>query len=1361
MNFKTFAGLKRFFKISVLVLILGLPSAVPPPVWSSTPEKDRGLKYITNYSRKDYKSHSQNWSIIQDKRGVIYLGNQGGVLEFDGVSWKEIIPPNQTARSLAIDDNGTVYVGGMNEIGYLWPDSKKSLQYVSLVQGLDEEYKNFSIVWRTHWTEQGIYFGATKFLFRWNSKEIKVWKAADFFAPLFLCDKKLYTRRQGVGILEMKNGSLETMPGGEFFSSQKVYMMVEFEPGTLLVGTGSQGFYLYSGGKIKPFETDALQVINDKRLSYGIRLSSGDFALATFLGGVFIIDKRGCLKQVFDKSSGLTDDSVNYVFEDSQGNLWLALNNGAAKIEYASPLSIYNEQANLPGIVLSVTGHGPDNDLYAGTTSGLYYLEAPGKFSPVPGMTGECWSLLSTGGPLLAATNTGVFQVENDMNRPVTAEHSYVLLRSRVEPNRTWVGKAHGLDSLYWENKTGRWRVERQFEEITHEIRTIVEDKKGNLWLGTRTKGVLKVDFPGAGTIDHPVVTLYDTSHGLPPEEVHVFTAAGHIMFTSVKGIFYFDEKKRYFLPDHTFGAEFAGGETGENVFRIAEDNFKNVWLHSGNRNIQAVPQPGGAFVLDKKPFLRLPLAQVNDIYPDPDGETTWFASVDGLIRYDTKVKKNYELAFQTLIRQVWINGKLVFDGYKPGNDRNALFPVIPFKDRNLRFHFAAPFFEAETQTQYQCNLEGYDDDWTAWSRETWKDYTNLDSGSYTFRVRAKNVYGNTGTEAVFQFKVLPPWYTTWWAFVLYAISAAFMIFLVVKWRSRKLEQIIKQRTSEINDQKQQLQEQAEKLKEMDRVKSRFFANISHEFRTPLTLIMGPLGKMLSSCRRNEQARELKLMLRNSQRLLGLINQLLELSKFDSGKMKLQACRQNIVPFLKGILYSFDSLAIQNDQDLAFHTDAAEIVLYFDPARLEQMIANLLSNAVKFTPAGGKITLAVRVNNAGPKEGHFLEISVCDTGPGIPGDQLAHIFDRFYQTDSTYEHHHKGSGIGLAIAKEIVELHHGTISVHSSREASSGTEFVVRLPMGDAHLEPGEMVEASAVPWKLQEEAPMEADETEGTGIPADHEEKQTGSDEPVIKDTGKDIILVVEDSADMRLYIRGALEPLYTVVEANDGGQGLQKAREIIPDIIICDVMMPVMDGYDVCRGLKNDIATSHIPLILLTAKTGEESILAGLETGADDYITKPFSTKILCARIKNLIDLRRHLRETFKRQMTLQPAKLNVSSIDEEFLKDLYRVLGKNISDPEFNVEELSRKLYMNRVTMYRKINALTGESPSEFIRSYRLKRGAELLKTGPGTVLEVAFQVGFSTSSYFIKCFKEKFHQLPSEYQRTEKMRDDRGS
>jgi signal transduction histidine kinase/DNA-binding response OmpR family regulator len=1374
LSIKIYPRLKRiFFLFSVTLLLLELPSWNTSNIYG----QNTGYKFFKNYTPEEYEGHNQNWAVLQDKRGIIFVANNIGLREFDGVTWRKIDVPNVTVRSMATDDTGTIYAGGKDEIGFLAPDSKGTLQYVSLLDHLDSNKKNFSDAWETHWTKQGIYYRTSNFLFRCDpvSKKIKVWEADNGFHIAFVCRGTLFIRQKNIGLMKIDKGSdsLKVVPGGETFAEKKIYMMAPYQNNSkkLLIGTRSKGFYLYDGIQAVPFTTGADSYLIEKKLSHGIRLSSGDFALATLHGGLVIIDSQGNLKEIFNKDYGLQDDNVKYVFEDSQGNLWLCLDKGISKIEYTSQVSIYDDRSNLPGNVQSVTRH--NKNLYAGTTSGLFFLDSPHGFRLAAGITNNCWSLLSIEDSLLAATSDGVFKVENEKKKKVIKNRSYVLLHSRKDTNRVWVGTSRGLVSLYF--KDGQWSGERYFENITQEIKTIVEDKKGNLWLGTRTQGVLKVDSPGNGTILNAVVSQYHTSHHLPAGPVRVFRAAGQVMFATDKGIFRFDENKKIFIPDSTLGKEFAGGSRG--VFLIKEDKNKNIWLHSLSRNFQVKPQPDRTFVLNEKPFLRLPDIQVNEIYPDPGGNTTWFASNDGLIRYDTTVKKNYHCDFPTMIRKVLVNGEVIFDGYK----YEKLFPVFEYKDRNLRFEFAAPFFEAETRTNYQCFLEGYDDNWSALTPETRKDYTNLDSGSYRFRVRAENIYENFSKEDVFQFKILPPWYKTWWAYTIYIIAGLLAISFVVKWRSgklarekQKLEQIVKQRTKEIEERTNeikdknlqlekktaQLEEQSEKLKEMDKVKSRFFANISHEFRTPLTLIMGPLEQVMSETRDSEHQKKLNLMLRNSQRLLGLINQLLELSKFESGTMKLQACQQNIIPFLKGIAASFDPVTTKNELDLTFQAEEEDIILYFDPGKLEEVLFNLLSNAVKFTPPGGKIT--VKVTKISTKEEDFpsgsVNITVSDTGPGIPRDQLAYIFDRFYQSDFTYEHHQKGSGIGLSIAKELVELHHGTIDVHSLE--GKGTEFVIRLPLGDTHLGPEEIVEPPAKPYKHKTipEIPSLYIKEKKPGIQEEVQEGQTDTittkEDFVYLKPKKNIILLVEDSADFREYIRKALEPLYTVLETKDGLEGLQKAQEIIPDLIISDVMMPGMDGYELCRKLKKHITTCHIPVILLTAKASEDSIIHGLETGADDYITKPFNTKVLCARIKNLIDLRSHLQQTLKREMTLQPAKISVSNNDKKFIKNLKEVIDKDISNPDFNVTQMCKNLDMSQPTVYRKIYALSGESPTEFIRSYRLKRGAELLKENPAmTVLEVAMEVGFSSANYFSKCFKKMFHQLPSVYQASE--------
>jgi signal transduction histidine kinase/DNA-binding response OmpR family regulator len=1327
-----------------------------------------GCKYLKNYSTGKFP---QNWWFVQDQQGVIYAANNAGVRVFDGVSWRHIDVPNLNVRSLALDEKGTIYVGGIDEFGFLAPDSRGSLQYVSLLRHLKDNQKNFSKVWRVSPTKEGVYFRTKQYLFRWNPdlKRMKVWKSRGQarFDASFTCGGKLFIHQRNIGLMQMIDDSLRMIPGNETFAAVKIYMMVPYQNRKILIGTRSKGLFIYDRGGMStiPFPTGADDYLKENQLNHGIGLASspGLFALATLRGGLVILNSRGGLKEIFTKSSGLQNDSIKCVYEDFQGNLWLALEKGIAKIEYNSPISIYDEdRANLAGIVLSVVRHGSNNGLYVGTTRGLYFLADAGKgqFHPISETIGNCWHFLSTKDSLFVAATNGVFQVSNNnvVKRGIINIPSYAFRRSRREPRRVWVGTQEGLVSLY------SWEMEHHFEDIKGDITTIVEDREGNLWLGTTTNGIFRMVFPGDGGVTNPGVTNYGTAHGLPAREANnVFFAAGHLIFATQKGIFRFDEKKKAFLPDKTLGDQFANGS--RSVAYITEDRNKHIWFHSDFKNFLAVPQADGDFKIMKNSLLRLPQDQVNFIYLDPREEhITWFAANESLIRYDTTVKKNYHQDFLTFIRKVLVSGKTIFEGHRA----KSIYPVIDYKDRNLRFEFAAPFFEAEKKTQYQCLLEGYDSHWSAWNNETWENYTNLDDGVYTFRVRAKNVYENLSREAIFQFKVLPPWYQTWWAYLIYTFLTFLGVYFIVKWRSwklvrekQKLEQVIRERTTEINEKNLQLEEQSEKLKEMDQIKSRFFANISHEFRTPLTLIMGPIEQRLSLCRDKQQEKELQMMLRNSQRLLNLINQLLDLSKLDSGKMKLQAARQNIIPFLKGLVGSFESLVVQKPLDLTFQTEEENILLYYDPEKLEKVICNLVSNAVKFTPPKGKITVSAKKYNAVevnyPKG--YLEILFRDTGIGIPGNQLIHIFDRFYQADGSlaHEHHQKGSGIGLALVKELVTLHHGDISVQSSE--GKGTEFIIRLPLGKTHLKPEEIfesvgpvedVEPEALVYQREQEQPLAV---QGDDMIEKDENRveESGADDPGEEE--KNVILVVDDSSDVRTFIKSSLESFYTIVEAADGGEGIDKARAIIPDLIVSDVMMPNVDGFELCRVLKTDIDTSHIPVVLLTAKASEESIIEGLETGADDYITKPFNTKILLTRIKNLIDLRRQLQEKIQREMMMQPTEIAVSSMDQEFMKGLKKAVEKNMSEEEFGVDELAKGLYMSRATLNRKLRALTGESTNQFIQSYRLKRAAQLLKTNFGNVTEVAFEVGFSNSAYFSKCFKDKFHQLPHTFQASE--------
>ncbi len=746
---------------------------------------------------------------------------------------------------------------------------------------------------------------------------------------------------------------------------------------------------------------------------------------------------------------------------------------------------------------------------------------------------------------------------------------------------------------------------------------------------------------------------------------------------------------------------------------------------------------------------------------------------------------------------------KILFNGLKEGffkkGNKGVLtsgkYLELQYSDRNLRFEFAATFFEAEERTLYRCFLEGYDEGWSSWKEEPQIHYTNLGPGNYTFRVQAQNVYRYKGEEDRIQFKILPPFYRTWWAYLSYFILLLLLIYGIVKWRlSRlrwekvKLEGIVHEKTREVREknrrlelQAETLQNQSEELKEMNKVKSRFFANISHEFRTPLTLILSPLEQMLAESRDGKTRRLLGTMLRNSQMLLTLINKLLDLARFDSGAMKLQAAYQDIVPFVKGVLSSFEALAEQNGLALKFETEKEKIPLYFDGPKLEDVLYNLLINAVKFTAEGGCIRVSVSLEAARePRPGEapiagihgveLVKLSVKDTGCGIPREQLNHIFDRFYQARGNdgapgdrVKKGQKGTGLGLSLAREIVVLHGGKIDVHSVID--EGTEFVVQLQLGHEHLKPDEIIlrseaEAGQKSKQLERQRLAELDVTEEVtetvDVPGLCEKGERGEN---IEKTGteekgeKNVILVVEDNADVRRYICEPLLPGYEVVEACDGREGLEKARELVPDLIVSDIMMPEKDGLELARELKRDIRTSHIPIILLTAKASEESQLRGLERGVDDYVTKPFSTKLLLARIGNLIDLRRQLQLKIQREKMLLPSEIKISSPDDEFLKKYQGIVEKNLRDEEFNIETLCEELYMTRAPLFRKLKALTGETPNQFIQTYRLKRAAQLMKQKAGNVTEIAGMVGFSSPAYFAKCFREKFNQSPSSYMASE--------
>ncbi|MEJ2507417.1 MAG: response regulator, partial [Ignavibacteriaceae bacterium] len=470
----------------------------------------------------------------------------------------------------------------------------------------------------------------------------------------------------------------------------------------------------------------------------------------------------------------------------------------------------------------------------------------------------------------------------------------------------------------------------------------------------------------------------------------------------------------------------------------------------------------------------------------------------------------------------------------------------------------------------------------------------------------------------------------------------------------------------------------------------------------------------------------------------------LDLSKLESGSMELKAEQHNIVSFLKSLFYSFESLAESQKITLKFEAEYQNIPVEFDPDKMEKVFYNLISNSLKFTSANDEIKVRVNIINT------FVEIRIMDTGIGIPADRLPHVFDRFYQVDASSTREHEGTGIGLALTKELIELHKGRITVKSLE--SEGTEFIIQLPLGNLNIEKEQLVD-TPLNNRTQESIYNETDSIENIPASSTQLAHRSFSEGGNLASSNKEIILVVEDNADVRAYIREQLEVDYKVVEASNGAEGISIAQTEIPDLLITDVMMPKMNGYEFSKRIRIDEKTSHIPIIMLTAKAALDDKIEGLETGIDAYITKPFSTKELKVRVKNLILQREKLRKRFSQSTVIKPSEVSTVSADQLFLEKTIKIIEANFEDEQFNGNRLAEEVNMSISQLSRKLNALIDQPAGQLIRSLRLQRAADLLINKAGTIAEICYKVGFNDQAYFSRVFKKQFGCSPSEYKKDE--------
>jgi len=864
----------------------------------------------------------------------------------------------------------------------------------------------------------------------------------------------------------------------------------------------------------------------------------------------------------------------------------------------------------------------------------------------------------------------------------------------------------------------GRYLQDGQVEFLTtsdglasDHVRDVYEDREGILWIATQDRGLCQLDRQGRAELRGGLLVCLSTDDGL-------FDNSLHRILEDDYGRFWMSTNRGIFWVEHAELKAFAAGEVTSvtSVAYTERDGMRN-------REANGARQPAGIKASDGR---------------------LWFPTQDGAVVIDPAAVHSPQ-APSVVIEVVMI-------GEETQRAKRSL--VLSADERDIDIGYTALAFSRPEDVRFRYKLDGYDEAWNDVGDRRTATYTNLPPGAYVFRVKA-GLGGAWSEEGVtMTIERRPYFWETRWFYGVIALFLAFVGPSIYAYRMRRLErrnleleQKVAERTAQIREREAQLEQQADDLRRANELKSHFLANISHEFRTPLTLIFGPLDDLLSGRYRSidETTPLLHNARRNGRRLLRLINQLLDLSRIDAGAFDFCARRYDLVRFLHQRLAVFESLATAQGLSLQFLPDTKPLLHVFDPEKLETIILNLLSNAFKFTPRGGSVIVAVRKNEADE-----VILTVRDTGIGIPSEHVPHLFDRFYQVDASTTRAREGTGIGLALVKQLVELHRGRITVDST--VGVGSTFTITLPPLAPATDPsgdGEAPAEAALDLAPPEATEMHAAEAVLTDLTAHgRSAPKLASYEAISEDAT--VVLVVEDNADMRAYLRAHLDGLYHVEEAENGAVGLERAIALVPDLVISDVMMPELDGFGLLAALKADVRTSHVPVVLLTARADAESKIAGLKAGADDYLAKPFHAEELRARVYNLIDGRRRLRERYgQRTPTMHPSAPVLPPVETAFLERVRGVVEARMGETSFGVEGLADEVGMSRRQLYRKLYGLLGEQPGVLIRQMRLERAAALLQEKAGSVKEISYRVGFRSASRFRKAFRAHYGVVPSTY------------
>ncbi|NDW19149.1 hybrid sensor histidine kinase/response regulator [Dysgonomonas sp. 216] len=1320
--------------------------------------------------------------LYQDKEGFMWLATLDGLCRYDGyqtlVFRSNLNSPqlltNNEITCLSEDTSNRLWIGtkkGMNILD-------KSTYQISHFDG--QELANQEIRCITTTSDSSIWVGTNRQMFRFNP-DMTLRKKYDSSLPIGSINSVyedldgniwVTTWRNGLHKYDKEKDTFKNFPG--IGNSNNPFKVFQDSRKQLWICTWGDGIFLFNPNEsengqamYKPIEVYSLGRNTPELYAFSIEqddIQEYIWIISTAGMHAMKYTDNGDIEQDVEASSlfNVSNNIFSEVIKDHNGNLWIGtFSEGVLTVSFNKPvIENYSLQAikDMTGITPNITSiyQDKDNDLWiAQNRWGLglfdpqknkvsFFRDNP-ELRSLPGLNlvncissfrsrpeevwvgtqydGLIYRMKKKNGNISLLSQTNLYNIVDDPGQPLS------FFEDRK--NNIWIVTSTKLIVLPY-NKDNA--ITLPLNSITG----ITEDTKGSVWVSSRNSGIYHIPIQGSINIDGSKIINYSETNGNLISN-NITSICGDIngkvwIGTKEGNIITYDILEQRFTDNSDLFKIL-----NEGILNIISDDFGHIWISTNKRIIEYNPVNKALRSYSSTDGVLVNSFLENSYLKTASGKIL-FGGNKGISVFTASEKlSEHPKDAKPLVIDVKINNKSVFR-----NNDNHRFDVISQTlvlepgDKNIEINFSSLDYIYPTKIQYAYKMDGIDDGWVYnESDRQFAIYNQLEKGNHKFYIRSTDENG-LWSDNITLLKIYkrPAFYETWWAYMIYTLIIIILIYITYRTAINRIK---------LRNELKIAQIEKDKSEELTQSKLRYFTNISHDFLTPLTIISCLIDDIEMTYK--GKIGQFEIMRSNVNRLKRLLQQVLDFRKVESGRMKLQISYGNIVTFIKDVCDThFMPLVKKKNINFSFVSENNQIQAYFDADKVDKVIFNLLSNAFKYTPNDGEIKVELKQETKKDNQAYIV-IKISDTGVGISQSELDKIFVRFYSNSSDRQFN-DSNGIGLSLTKDLIDLHNGTINVES--EVNVGTTFTVELPIDEKAYNVTEVVKGDNITILDKEELP--AIEEEGKTNKLDEIEAITENTEAENTEKEQTTVLLVEDNEELLTLMKNILIKSYNIFTATNGIEALSSIKENSIDIVISDVMMPEMDGLELCRTLKSNLETSHIPIILLTAKNSADDRIACYNAGADAYISKPFELKVLAARIHNFIVNKKDKQKEFKSNVEINISTLDYQSSDEQFLNNAISIIERKLSDTDLDVNLFAQELNMSKSSLYRKIKTMTGLSPNEFIRNIRLKHACQMLRNPSVSISEVAYSVGFSDPKYFTLCFKNEFDVTPREYQRS---------